>query len=206
MCPRPHERTRTALAERVPDSGKSCVNLHLQRGKEEKTDPIFRRNPGAGWINKATMGRFSQVRSSKKRTLGCAGFACPLSCLAHRGKNTLRFAACFDAAGIPENSRRLSEATPPEGRPPGTAPRQGVPETTRGTNPLPPLCGVGCFWDRVPGVLLRSIPGYHLCSLREQCPRVGCAPGGLVIARLPRCRPRKGLHWATFGTAPGGVI
>jgi hypothetical protein len=61
-----------------------------------------------------------------------------------------------DTGGIPESSRRLSEATPPEGRPPGKAPRQGVPETTRGTNPLPPLCGVGCFLDRVPVVSLRS--------------------------------------------------
>ena len=60
--------------------------------------------------------------------------------------------ALADAEGISESSRGWSAATPPEGRPPGTAPRQGVSETTQGTNPLPPLRGVACFLDRAPGV------------------------------------------------------
>jgi hypothetical protein len=70
--------------------------------------------------------------------------------------------AAVPSSVMPEASQKVAggraKRHPRRAALPGTAPRQGVPETTRGTSPLPPLCGVGCFLDRVPGVSLRSTP------------------------------------------------
>jgi hypothetical protein len=87
------------------------------------------------------------------------------------GNNALQANARSDAAGIAENSRWSSAATPPGSRaPPIRGTPAGVQETTWNAHLLPPLRGVECFWgNRVPGVSLRSTPGYDLCSLREQC-------------------------------------
>jgi hypothetical protein len=60
--------------------------------------------------------------------------------------------------------------------PPRAAPRQGVPEATLGTNPLPPLCGITRFLDHVPVVSLRSTTSYFLCPLRVLWEQILCHP------------------------------